>query len=271
MSLTLSLLRRRLAPALAWLALLPAGAQAEPDIGSLELLASDAKASPVPKGFLPGAALISLQARYADGNATLLPVPGFIYIGDKLMFLGDRARYYFYRDQHLAAFAFGRIRTGNLNPEKVDAFAGMNRRKWEAEAGVGANLITSFGLFTARVASDITGTSKGQEALLWADFPMVFNRLLVMPGAGVMWRSSKLANYYFGGVSPEESAPGRPTHDTGATLSPMVSLINTYRLSDKWLATLSFGYEHYDRSIADSPLVRHKGEAFMIAGVGYIW
>lgn len=260
-----------LAASLAALLLMPLAARAEPDIGSLELLASDALSSPVPKGFLPGAAVISLQARYRDGDSTLFPVPGFIYIGDKLMFLGDRARYYFHRDSGFSAFLFGRVRTGNLNPEKVPAFAGMNRRKWEAEAGVGANLITSYGLFTARVASDVTGTSKGQEALLWADFPMIFDRFLMMPGFGVMWRSSRMANYYFGGVSPEEVAPGRPAYDTGATLSPMASLITTYRISDKWLATVSVGYEHYDRSIADSPLVQHKGEFFMIAGIGYIW
>jgi outer membrane protein len=147
----------------------------------------------------------------------------------------------------------------------------MHKRKWEAEAGIGGNLITDFGLFTFRASSDITGTSKGQEALAWVDFPVLFERALVMPGLGVIWRSSRLANYYFGGVGADEAAPGRPAYNTGSTFSPMAAVVTTYRLSKEWIATLSFGYEWYHSGTRNSPLVQHKGEGFAIAGIGYIW
>ncbi len=265
-------LRRALAGACGFALCLSAlPAQAEPELGALELLASPSETSPVPRGFLPGAAVLGFQKRYAAQDDSLYVVPGFIYVDEKFIYLGDRARYYLHRDGRVALFAFGRVRAGNLNPEKNVAFEGMHKRKWEAEAGVGANLITDVGLFTFRASSDITGTSKGQEALAWVDFPILFDRALVMPGIGVMWRSSRLANYYFGGVGADEVAPGRPAYNTGSTFSPMAAVVTTYRLSKQWIASLAFGYEWYHSGTRNSPLVQHRGEGFVLAGIGYVW
>jgi outer membrane protein len=245
--------------------------RSEPEYGSLQLLVSNTETSPVPTGFTPGFGVLSFQNRYAAQKDSFYVVPGFIYIGENFMYLGDRARYYLHRDSQFTVFAFGRVRGGNLNPEKNAAFEGMHRRTWEAEAGVGGNIITPYGLFTFRASSDVTGTSKGQEMLAWVDFPLVFERFLVMPGMGMIWRSSRLANYYFGGIGSDETAPDRPAWNTGATLSPMASIITTYRLSRHWIGTVSAGYEWYDKRIANSPIVQHRGEAFLIAALGYVW
>ncbi|WP_337024918.1 MULTISPECIES: MipA/OmpV family protein, partial [unclassified Pantoea] len=74
-------------------------------------------------------------------------------------------------------------------------------------------------LLTTRIVSDVTGHSNGQELLVWADFPIVWDQLLVMPGLGAVVRSDKLANYYFGGVSSSESSSDRNSWDTGTTIS----------------------------------------------------
>jgi len=100
---------------------------------------------------------------------------------------------------------------------------------------------------------------------------LVIDRFLVMPGAGVLWRSSKLSNYYFGGVSAAESTPTRPVYDTGSTLAKSLGLITTYRFNRNWIGTASVAYEHYDQAIANSPIVQRKGELFGIVGVGYQW
>jgi len=257
--------------ALAVLLATPCAVQAEIEFGSLELFSSDSETSPVPRGLVPGAVLTAYQGRFIGQGTSVFPIPGAIYLGKDFMYLGDRARYYVYRDDRLAVFAYGRVRFGNLDPEKTPELQGMIKRKWEFEAGVGGNLITPFGLFTARLASDVTGTSKGQEGLLWVDFPLVIDRFLVMPGAGVLWRSSKLSNYYFGGVSAAESTPTRPVYDTGSTLAKSLGLITTYRFNRNWIGTASVAYEHYDQAIANSPIVQRKGELFGIVGVGYQW
>lgn len=243
---------------------------AEVDLGSMDLFSEDNPNSPVPKGLVIGGAVIGGQARYQAQDDTFLPIPGFVYFGDEFIFLGDRARYYFHKDDTLAAYGYGRVRFGNLDPEEA-AFNGMEEREGQLELGIGASLITPFALLSTRFSTDVTGQSNGQELLLWADFPVVLDKLLIMPGMGVMIRSENMANYYFGGVSSGEATVLRPTWDTGTTASPMVALITSYRFSEKWIGMFAANYELYDNDIADSPLVQHNGELYAGFAVGYLW
>lgn len=244
-------------------------AQAESDLGSLASLAQAYPDAPIPVGWTAGGVALNYGARYeADSSQTYL-FPGAIYMGDHWAYLGDRARYYLYRNGPFASFAYGRLRVGNLDPEKHAEWSGLNSRKSELEAGIGGNLITPFALLTGRICTDITGRSKGQEALLWADFPVLRGRFLIMPGMGMQWRSRRLANYYFGGVSESEAAPGREAYDVGNALSFSSALITSYRISEKWIGLLLLRYEVYDDKISDSPLVQHEGEHMLMIGTGY--
>ena len=257
--------------ALCSLLLLSTYAKAEVDLGSLDLFAKDNVTSPIPKGLVLGGAVISGTPRYeAQKNDTYI-IPGAVYFGEQFMYLGDRARYYFHLDDKVAAYAYGRFRFGNLDPDDEDAFDGMNKRKSELEAGVGGTIITPYALLSARISSDVTGRSNGQELLLWADFPIIKGNLLVMPGMGMMIRSDKMANYYFGGVSKSEATPERSEWDTGTTFSPMAAVITSYRFNSKWLGMFAANYEFYDKDIADSPIVQHNGELYGLLAVGYIW
>ncbi|MFZ6750127.1 MipA/OmpV family protein [Undibacterium sp. Ren11W] len=245
--------------------------QAEINLGEVGMLSQDSDTAPIPKGLVVGGVLLAYNARYEAQKDAVWPIPGAIYFGNDFMYLGDRARYYFYKDKHLATFIYGRVRTGNLDPADAPALAGMIKRKWQFEAGLGANIITPYALISTRFASDITGNTHGQEALLWADFPIHKDRLLVMPGFGVMKRNSKLANYYFGGISAAEATPTRPQYDTGSTWSPMVALVSSYRYNKNWLAMVTLNIEHFDKNIANSPIVQHANEYTFLAGVGYTW
>jgi outer membrane protein len=262
---------RQLATVLCPLLLLCAHAHAEVDLGSLDLYANDGATSPVPKGLVIGGAVLGGQARYKAQDDSAYIIPGAIYFGDKFMYLGDRARYYFHKDDTFAAYGYGRVRFGNLDPSDDEAFRGMNERKGEFEAGVGANFITPYALLTARITTDVTGRSNGQELLLWADFPFIIDKLLIMPGMGMMIRSDKMANYYFGGISSGEATPQRAAWDTGTTVSPMAAIITSYRFSPNWVGMFAANYELYDKDIADSPIVQHSGELYAGFAVGYIW
>ncbi|MFB2866240.1 MipA/OmpV family protein [Aeromonas sp. MdU4] len=246
-------------------------ARADFDLGSMDLLTSDSPTSPVPQGLVAGAAFIGGQARYEAQDNALYAIPGFIYFGQQFMFLGDRARYYFHKDENVALYGYGRVRFGNLDPEDSSAFTGMDKRKWQLEGGIGGNIITPYALLTIRANSDITGRSNGQELLLWADFPILRDNLLIMPGMGAMLRSDKMANYYFGGISESEATSQRPAWDTGATLSPMAALITSYRFNPNWIGMFAMNYEWYDRDIKNSPIVQHNGELYAGFGLGYIW
>ncbi|WP_373976155.1 MipA/OmpV family protein [Chitinibacter sp. SCUT-21] len=246
-------------------------AKAEIDFGSLDSFASDSDSSPVPNGVVLGGVVLGGQARYQAQDNSFYAIPGMIYFGERLMYLGDRARYYVYKEGNVAAYLYGRVRFSNLDPEETAAFAGMKKRDWQLEGGAGANIVTPYALLTIRAASDITGTSKGQEALFWADFPIVKDNLLIMPGAGVMVRSANMANYYFGGVSASEATATRAAWDTGTTVSPMTALITSYRFNKNWIGMAAVNYEFYDSDIKNSPLVQHSGEFYAGLGLGYIW
>ena len=137
-------------------------ASAETDLGSLSLLGAAGEASPVPQGLVLGGVYVGANARYQGQDDTNLLIPGGVYLGERFMYLGDRARYYFYREGRIAAFAYGRVRVGNLDPDDAPELGGMKKRDWEPEAGIGANLVTPYALLTMRAASDVSGTSKGQ-------------------------------------------------------------------------------------------------------------
>jgi MipA family protein len=251
--------------------LFSSGVRAEVDLGSIDILSRDNPNSPVPKGLVLGAATLSGQARYQGQDNNNYFIPGGLYFGDNLMYLGDRARYYFHLDNNVALYGYGRYRFSNLDPDDADSLHGMHKRKGEFEAGFGGTIITPYALLSARFASDVTGRSNGQELLLWADFPILRDNLLVMPGMGMMIRSDKMANYYFGGVSSSEATPQREAWDTGTTFSPMAAVITSYRFSPHWVGMFAANYELYDKDIADSPIVQHNGEFYVIAGVGYTW
>lgn len=245
--------------------------RADLEIPSADLLAGDSDQSPIPRGFVVGGVLIGSTPRYQAQETPKFAIPGFVYFGKQFMYLGDRGRYYFHRDGNTAAFAYGRVRPGNLDPADYPEWNGMQQRKGQLEAGVGANVITPYALLTTRVATDISGRSKGGEMLLWSDFPIVRSNLLLMPGLGMLWRNSNLANYYFGGVAQDEAAPGRPAYDVGNSLSLMASLVSSYRFNKQWLGMVLVGYEHYSSGIKNSPLVQHSGETTLVTGVGYVW
>ncbi|MCT4706568.1 MipA/OmpV family protein [Enterobacteriaceae bacterium H11S18] len=251
--------------------LLSGYARAEIDLGSIDLFSKDSASSPIPKGLIVGGAAVTGTHRYKAEDTKTYFIPGALYFGDQFMYLGDRGRYYFALNDSFAAYGYGRYRFGNLDPDDHHEFAGMHKRRGEFEAGVGGTIITPYALLSARISSDVTGQSNGQELLLWADFPVVRGRLLIMPGVGMMIRSDKMANYYFGGVSSGEATAQRKEWDTGTTFSPMTAIITSYRFNDKWMAMFAANYEFYDKSIADSPLVQHDGELYTIAAVGYTW
>lgn len=251
------------------LSLFSAYASAEADLGSIDIFSSNNPESPVPKGFILGGGVISGQARYQGQDNETWAVPGAFYFGDQFMYLGDRARYYFHVDDNLALYGYGRYRFGNLDPSDADSLHGMNKRKGELEGGIGATVITPYALLSARFATDVTGRSNGQELLLWADFPIIKDNLLVMPGFGMMIRSHNMANYYFGGVSSDEATPQRKQWNTGTTFSPMAAVITSYRFSPHWVGMFAANYELYDNDIADSPIVQHQGEWYVITGIGY--
>jgi outer membrane protein len=208
---------------------------------------------------------------YSQGSNTNTPIPGGVYMGSDVMFLGDRIFYTFAREGDLSFYGRARVRLGNLSPNDSPQWAGLTERAAQIEGGLGSVLISPVGLWTARVSTDISNRSNGTEVLFNWSAPLISERWLTMGSVGLMWRSGSLANYYFGGVSASEATPARPAYDVGNTWSVVPSLVTSYRLSPQWLVGGVLSYEVFPASVRDSPLVQKSGRYDALVGIGYIW
>jgi len=75
---------------------------------SIQQFLGNRDSSPVPRGWTVGGAAYSGSSPYSDGSVSTLAIPGGIYIGDKVMYLGDRI-FYTFGQQGPVSF-FGRLR-----------------------------------------------------------------------------------------------------------------------------------------------------------------
>ncbi|MCV2355741.1 MipA/OmpV family protein [Paucibacter sp. B2R-40] len=250
--------------------LLMQAAQAD-DLLGIKAMLGDTARSPVPGGWTVGGVAYTGSSVYKDGPNTTLPIPGGIYIGKDFMYLGDRAFYTFARQGSMQLYGRLRLRLGNLDPADTSKWDGMEKRKGQLEAGLGFGLVSDVGLWTARFSSDVSGRSKGTELLFNWSAPLVHENWMVMPGLGAMWRQDKLANYYFGGVSAAEAAPGRPAYSVGHAWSLVPSMVASYRINPQWLIGGILSADVFSDRIKNSPLVQQRARYDILLGVGYVW
>jgi MipA family protein len=244
---------------------------AHAELEAIQQILGSSDSSPVPPGWSVGAAAYTGSSPYSAGDASTLAIPGGIYIGKQVMYLGDRI-FYTPADQGPVKF-FGRLRyrLGNLDPADSPEWTGLTQRKGQLEAGLGALVVSPVGLWTARFSTDISSRSNGTELLFNWSAPIIGDRWMVMPGIGAMLRGRKMANYYFGGVSQDEAAPGRPAYDVGNAWSLVPSLVASYRIDPRWIIGAVLSYEKFSSAISDSPLIQKSGRYDVLVGVGYVW
>lgn len=242
------------------------------ELDAIGQVLGNALTSPVPTGWTLGGVVYSGSSPYSAGSATTMAIPGGVYLGDNgVMYLGDRIYVDFAKQGPVTVYGRLRVRLGNLDPADSPHWTGMTPRKGQLEAALGAVWVTPVGLLSARMSSDVSGRSKGSEGLLMWSVPLVGERWLVMPSLGTFWRSRKLANYYFGGVSEAEAAPGRPAYDVGDAWSLTPAVIASYRVAPQWLVGAIFSADVFSDAIRNSPLVGKRWRYDALVGVGYIW
>ena len=242
---------------------------ADGNLDSVASIVTDPDGSPLPYGWTAGAASYVGSSPYRAESGSVLAFPGAIYLSPKLMFLGDRVNVTVHYSDEVRYFARARLRFGNLSPQDHPEWTGLRSRDWEVEAGGGVQVLTPVGIVTVRASSDVIGRSRGQDAIVSLDLPYLRERFVVMPSLAVIYRSSNLANYYFGGVSRAEASPLHEYHDTGAMVSASVSVVGSYRISRRWLGAAIINYEHYPAGVRTSPLIGRSGSYDFLVGVGY--
>jgi outer membrane protein len=225
----------------------------------------------LPKGFIIGAAAINIPDRYSESDQNFYAVPGLMYIGDRFLYLGDRASYALARGDHLTFNVNARYRFRSLDPDDVPEFNTLNPRDGQLEAGFGLSALTPVGFFTSRINADVSGKSNGYLAGATWFLPYYKKGLLIMPAIGFRWYDSNFSNYYFGGVSPEEANPLLPAFDTGSTTEWNGILTVGYRFNQHWFVTGGAVYSYLSSNVVDSPVLLSRDQTIVFGAVGYIW
>jgi outer membrane protein len=225
----------------------------------------------LPKGFVLGAIGITSPDRFSHNEDNFFATPGFLYLGDRFFFLGNRASYALVRGKHLTLNVNARYQAGVLDNEDEPEFYSLNSRVGQLEAGFGLNALTPVGLFTTRINGDVSNKSNGYLADATWFLPYYRNGLLIMPSVGFTWYDSNYSNYYFGGVSAEESNPLIPAFDTGSTTSVNGSLILAYRFNTHWIASGGAIYSRLGSDVEDSPILLSRSETNLFLALAYIW
>jgi outer membrane protein len=225
----------------------------------------------LPKGFILGAAAINVPDRYSESDQNFYAVPGLMYIGDRFLYLGDRASYALARGDHLTFNVNARYRFTSLDPDETPEFYSLEPRNGELEAGFGLSALTPVGFFTSRINADVSGQSRGYLAAVTWFLPYYKKGLLIMPAIGVSWYDSNFSNYYFGGVKPSEANPQLPAFDTGSTTSLNGILTVGYRFNQHWFVTGGAVYSYLSSNVVDSPVLLSRDETILFTAVGYIW
>lgn len=225
----------------------------------------------IPHGFILGAAVINVPDRFSESDQNFFAVPGVLYIGDRFIYLGDRASYTLARGDVVSFNVNARYRFTSLDPDDAPEFNTLNPRDGQLEAGFGLSALTRVGYFTSRINADVSGKSNGYLAGATWFLPYFKKGLLIMPAIGFRWYDSNFSNYYFGGVSPEEANPLLPAFDTGSTTELNGILTVGYRFNQHWFLTGGAVYSRLSSNVADSPVLLGRDSTILFSALAYMW
>ena len=110
------------------------------------------------------------------------------------------------------------------------------------------------------VLHEVTGRNHGTEIRAALGVPLWSATASVRANLGATWKSSAIADYYFG-------VPG--FYSPGSALNPFLKIAYSRPLKGRWHVDAFAHYEHLGRSIANSPVVSSNHVTTVFAGVVY--
>jgi outer membrane protein len=214
-------------------------------------------------------AVISLNPHKGIGTKSR-GIPIFFYRRDKLSIYGPMVNYSLFKNDEWEVRGVARMRFEGYEDEDSKYLRGMDDREWTMELGGSLSRVLGEARVTANITTDVLNEHKGHEVTLSYnyDFRAAANirNLLVTPGFGVTYRSSRLNDYYYG-VRSSEAIRGRPRYSVGDSTGLMASLRLNYRFSEKWSAMSMASVEWLGSEITDSPIVEKHYVASFLLGI----
>jgi outer membrane protein len=173
------------------------------------------------------------------------------------------------RDAWRAELFVQRRFEGFASDDVPTSMAGMARRQFGTDIGVGGSLRLGPGTGYAELLHDAGNASEGSEIVLGYRYERWWQgRLRLRPYARLSWRDEKLNNYYYG-VRPEEATPERPAYTAGAGINGELGLQAVYRLTAQYQLLAGFAVSRASSEVRGSPVV--DGSTVPSAMLGLMW
>ena len=208
--------------------------------------------------FSAGAGVIITEDPYKGIDTKSQGIPFFLYRTERLSLFGPMIRYLIFEDDDWELDALTKIRFEGYEEGDSRFLQDMDERKWTLELGGSLSKVFPIGDITADFSADILNEHKGHELRLFYsyDFGDAFNSLAltVTPNIGLIYRNSKLNDYYYG-VRESEINASRPEYNVGDSTGLMAGLRINYIYNENLSLVGIISYEWLGSEIRHSPIV----------------
>ncbi len=220
-----------------------------------------------------GIGVLVSDSVYKGVDRNVWPVPLVFVRKGKIAIKSVKVEYIFLEDKSREANFFIMPRFMGYDSKDSSDLDGMKDRKWSLDGGMEYSITMPYfydSKASVSITQDLLSESNGQEARFWLKRMFDFRPFFIRPGAGIVWQSSNMANYYFGVKSSEEKL-GRPAYNPGASVSYDLSADAFLFFSRNWALFSRSDFLFYDHDIKSSPIVRKGRSSSFIMGIVYVF
>jgi MipA family protein len=208
---------------------------------------------------------------YRGGDTVALVLPMFTYVGERFFVVSPRAGYNILRRPQGGINVIADYRFKGEAFEAEGFLAGMDDRKDTVMAGVEGSIRT-YGRCRLELSAmtDVLDRHNGQELNLVLSRIFRREKLSLIPGAGLVWRTADYNDYYYG-VKPSEATDERPAYEPGDSLEWFARLLLRYELTDNWSLAGAARLEGLSDELRDSPTVNKNHLTTVFVGLNYFF
>lgn len=218
-----------------------------------------------------GAQVLVWSNPYRGGDTVMLALPMLTYVRERFFIVSPRAGYTLLKRPLGRINAIADYRFKGVPFESEGFLEGMEDRENTAMAGLDGHVrLTPLWRLESSAMTDLLNRHGGQEVNLVLSRVFRQNKLTLIPGAGLTWRSADFNNYYYG-VSPSEATAERPAYDPGQSLEWFGRVALRYELPGNWSLGAAVRLEGLSGDLRDSPIVNKDYMAVLIAGLNYFF
>lgn len=219
-----------------------------------------------------GAGAGVMTSEYRGTDAKAYPVPIINYEGERFYIRGLTGGLKLYTDgvHELSVNARYLPQFFDASESRSQAMKKLDDRNSTMMLGATYRLHTQdFGGIQLDASADVLDKNDGFMVDAGYYYPIVFNRLSLVPSAGGIWTSSDYNDYYYGVSSRESSKSGLKRYKADSGISPYLGLKAQMEIAESWDIFVNTKAVFLSEEITDSPMVNKDVQYSIGTGITY--